>query len=350
MRTTGHQLRARQCLLAAVGALALSPIAGTLLIDRCPIEVRFPDASAAIKHWRAHLRTPQILLLGSSRTGSLVSVDRTTSLVRKVSGDYSVGIFSAAIAGGDPLTMNFLAARLLTESRVPRLVMVEIAPDTVGHYNSSLDGAVVRQFTIGDVITNLGGFFHSTAKARWNLCSSRLIPFYYHRKEWWTWARRLILPDWNNTVNAAVDSPAFQAVEWPERRIADQTDADRATRLEGGVRRTRKALAGYNVSGRTSEAMEHLIARCRDREIAVILVQMPVHSAQRALYTPAIGQKYRGFIDRLTSTYACRYVDLSDRMPDLLLLDCSHSSSEGEEYFSRLFGEEILGPAWRAVK
>ena len=341
------QLRARRCLLAAVGALALSPVAGTLLIDRCPIDVRFPVASTTINGWRAHVRAPQILLLGSSRMGCAVSVDRITPLVRKVSGDDTVEVFSAAVPGGEPLTMDFLAARLLTENRIPRLVMVEIAPDTVGDYNLWLDGVVVRQFTIGDVLRNLGGFFHSTAKARWNLCSSRLIPFYYHRNEWRTWAGRRFVPKRTYTASATVSSPAFQAVEWPERRIADQNDMDRVTRLKDGVRRTRKALAGYEVLGRTSEAMEHLIVLCRDREIPVILVQMPVHSAQRALYTPEIIRSFRGFIDRLTSTYACRYVDLSDRVPDPLFLDCSHSSSEGEEYFSRLFAEEILGPAWR---
>lgn len=342
------QFHARRCLLAAVGALALSPIAGTLLIDRCPIDVRFPDASMTINQWGAHPRTPQILLLGSSRTGCAVSVDRVTPLVRKVSGDDTVEVFSAAVPGGEPLTMDFLASRLFTEHRIPRMVIVEIAPDTVGQYNSWLDGAIVRQFTIGDVITNFGGFFHSTPKARWHLCSSRLIPFYFHRNEWRTWARRKMEPSENNPANATVDSLAFQPVRWPERKIADLTDADRAERLEGGLRRTRKALAGYKVSGRTPEAMEHLIAICREREIAIILVQMPVHSAQRALFSPAISQRYRDFVAHLTSTYECRYIDLSGRTPDLLLLDCSHSSSEGEEYFSRLFAEEILGPAWRA--
>ena len=73
-----------------------------------------------------------------------------------------------------------------------------------------------------------------------------------------------------------------------------------------------------------------------------------MHSALRSLFVPPIRKPYLAFVEHLERAYGCRFVDLSDRVPDAMFVDDLHVDPEGREYFSRLFAEEILGPAWRA--
>src|SRR3954468_7967490 len=109
MRISFQPRYARRTLLVAVGVLLLSPIPGSILVDRCPLSARDPEASDTINRWRAHATPPDILILGSSRTGHSIDTFATTSLLRQAIGDGHAQIFNAALPAGDPIMLKFLA-------------------------------------------------------------------------------------------------------------------------------------------------------------------------------------------------------------------------------------------------
>lgn len=116
--------------------------------------------------------------------------------------------------------------------------------------------------------------------------------------------------------------------------------------MEAYVQRTRAPLADYELAGRPPDALEKLVAFCREQNVRVILLQTPVHSMIRTLLGPEVMEKYRAFIQRLERGYGCRFVDISERIPDSMLHDSEHANGEGRECFTRILAEEILGPLW----
>src|SRR3954469_8229556 len=113
MRTLLQPHVARRALLAAAAILLISPLPGSFLVDHCPLSARDPDAADTINRWHAHPTPPEILILGSSRTGHCIDTPATASLLRETIGDANVQIFNAALPAGDPILLKFLAEHLL---------------------------------------------------------------------------------------------------------------------------------------------------------------------------------------------------------------------------------------------
>src|SRR4051812_47535977 len=107
MRRFLHPSRARRSLLTAAVAILFLTALGNVLIDHCPLSARFPEADLTLKSWQAHVSPPEIVLLGSSRSGYSIGIEMLAPKVRQFSGDQSVQIFNAAVPFGDPLTMKF---------------------------------------------------------------------------------------------------------------------------------------------------------------------------------------------------------------------------------------------------
>lgn len=348
MRTTSQQQRsARRCLLAAACTLALSPIAGTLLIDRCPMSARFPDAHTTIGRWHSRIPPPQIVFFGSSRTGCAVD-EQVIEQVMEREIAVSPPVFNATVGWGDPLTMHYLAKHLFSTGPPPRLVILEVTPQSVARRHPFLDIVITRQFTLADIVATGGEIFHSTNKAISRLLSSRLTPFYCHRDQLLAWMGEATERRWDHARHDRDSgTPPPPKVQPP--RIAERRNfpLPPEVQAETYLRRTRKLLADYEVAGRPPEALEKLIASCREKNVRVILLQTPLHSKVRDLLTPEMMAKYRTFIRRLEHDYGCRFVDVSERIPDSMLHDCEHANREGREHFSQILSQEILVPLWR---
>lgn len=344
MRTRRHQLRSRRCLLAVAGALGLSPIAGTLLIDRCPMSARFPEANAIVERWHSRLPPPQIVLFGSSRTGCAVDESAIEQILKRDIGG-SPPVFNAAVGWGDPLTMRYLAKHLFSAGTPPRLVILEVTPQSVARRHPFLDIVITRQFTLSDIVDTGGEVFHSTNKAISRLLSSRLTPFYRHRDQLLAWAGEAVERLQDHTFGSprpSQDPPAAPAPGLDRPTIPLPPHVA----MEAYVRRTRALLADYELAGRPPEALEKLVASCREKNVRVILLQTPLNSRIRALLGPDVMEKYRSFIERLERGYGCRFVDISERIPDSMLHDSEHANGEGRECFTRILAEEILAPLW----
>lgn len=349
MRTTPHQHRARRCLLAAAGALTLSPIAGTLLIDRCPMSARFPEANIIVERWHSRVPPPQIVFFGSSRTGCAVDEHTIEQILKRDIGD-SPPVFNAAVGWGDPFTMRYLATHLFSTGTPPRLVILEVTPQSVARRHPSLDIVITRQFTLRDIVATGGEFVHSTNKAISRLLSSRLTPFYRHRDHLLAWAGEAADRRWDTgrrdrskgTRPPAGGQPITPALGSHRHELLLPPQMQ----MENYLKRTRKYFADYEVTGRSPEALETLVVFCREKNVPVILLQTPLHSQVRALLGPAAMGNFRAFIERLQVRHGCRFVDISERISDSMLHDFEHANGAGRECFTRILAEEILGPVW----
>jgi hypothetical protein len=110
----------------------------------------------------------------------------------------------------------------------------------------------------------------------------------------------------------------------------------------------RKWLKDYRIGGSTDQACERIVRRCRQRNIAVVLIAPPLSSDHRQCYTPQIEAAFLDRLRGLAERYACRFVDYRDRMPDTMFLDNHHLHLEGAQELSRQLVEEVLAPAWIA--
>ena len=339
---------ARRTLLVAAAILLVSPIPGSILIDHCPLSARDPDAADTINRWHAHSRAPDILILGSSRTGHSIDTAATTSLLREAVGDANAQIFNAALPAGDPILLKFLAEHLLDHGSAPRLVVLEVNVDTSARRNVFFDSAITRQFTARDIIEHFDDILHASKKTWSRLLSSRLLPFYRHRGQFRAW----IAQGWRSIsgVNNPATPLAFEGISWAARVQEDIAGQVRADRRARNLRRLRDQLAGYEVAGKTPAALERVVALCRERGARVILFQPPVQSIHRALYSPPIMQRFGAFLDHLTSEGDCRVVDLSARLPDTMFADTNHVDFQGRRMTSELLAREVLAPAWHEMQ
>ncbi|HSI11038.1 MAG TPA: hypothetical protein VK961_03290 [Chthoniobacter sp.] len=343
-----HPRAARRCILTAAVVFVIATLLGNVLVDHCPLSARFPEADLALKAWRAHISAPGIVFLGSSRTGYSASVEIIGPKVRQISGDAAVEVFSAAIPVGDPLTMNFMGSHLFADGRRSKIAVVEITPDSVSRRNRFLDFAVTRQFTFRDIVENRGDICHSTNKTLSRVLSSRLTPFYTHRLALQAWARE----KWSGSEHVIPSGDTgnyYYDGIWGQSSIPQELPGPPPMmRIEEDLPRVRKQLADYEIPGRTSAALEDLVARCHRDGIKVILLETPMHSALRALFVPSVSQPYGQFVRHLQDAYGCQFVDFSDRLSDSMFFDGVHTNGDGRAYFSALFAEEVLGPVWRA--
>jgi hypothetical protein len=331
-------------LLVATAILLISPLVGSLLIDNCPLSARDPEATDTINRWHAHPTAPDILILGSSRTGHCIDTAATTSLLRQTVGDASPQIFNAALPAGDPILLKFLAEHLLDHGAAPRLVLLEANLDTSARRNVFFDSAITRQFTARDIVEHFDDILHASKKTFSRLLSSRLTPFYRHRGQFRDW----IAQAWNSrfgTINPTPPSE-IEGISWAARVQEDIAGQIRAGRRERNLRRLSDQLKGYEIAGKTPAALERVAALCREHGATVILYQPPVQSFHRALYSPEVRQRFDDFIASLAAEEHCRVADLSGRLPDNMFADTNHVNFEGRANTSRIVAQEILAPAW----
>ena len=339
---------ARRTLLVALAVLLVSPIPGSILIDRCPLSARDPEAFDTINRWHAHATAPDILILGSSRTGHSIDTAATTSLLREAVGDREPQIFNAALPAGDPIMLKFLAEHLLDHGPAPRIVMIEVNVDTSARRNVFFDSAITQLFTARDIVEHFDDILHASRKTWSRLLSSRLTPFYRHRGQFRTW----IAHSWDSFFRPRNPAPPveFEGISWAIRVQEDIAGEIRAGRRGRNLRRLGDQLAGYEISGRTPAAVERVVALCRERGARVILFEPPLQSVHRALYTPDVLERFKIFTDRLVAMDHCGLADLSARLPDTMFADTNHVDFIGRAATSRIVAQEILAPAWREMK
>jgi hypothetical protein len=346
----GLDNRARRTLLWCAAVLCISPLLGGWLVDRCPLPIRDPETRATVLAWEKAKPHPDVLLLGSSRLGSFVRNVELATLSRNLLPHDSGHIFNATLAFGEPIRIEFLTRQLLSSGLPPRLVVMETSPDLLGRNNPFFSFVITRHLTAAA----LPGYFSDivlshTAISR--LLSSRLTPFFRHRGELLAYAGEVegqgdaerTLPA--DPSEAAGGGNSFQYV----RDKGERSPIPPAERMRIAARRFQPYLRHYQLTGATSAAFERTLAMLHARGCAVVLLQPPLSSVQRALFTVEMREAFDAFVQRLRRAYGCEFVDYSQRFADTSFVDSYHASNVGSLRFTELLANEVVAPAWRKL-
>jgi len=339
----------RRTLLWCALFLLISPIPGGWLIDHCPMHIRFPEGAATVSSWEKANPHPNILLLGSSRFGSFIRTADLSAATKQLVGNDSPLFFNSAIPGGDPITLEFLTRHLLaSRSAPPRLVVLETNADLLARDNLYFIGVVTRIMTAADIPKYLGDIlrYHDGLS---RLLSSRLIPFFRHRSHLLAWADEAVSGMF--TQNKSAVNETQQLLDRWRDLANDKPDAlPPAERLRIALRHFEIHLRHYQLAGATPSAFEATVAMLRARGCTVVLVEPPLSSAHRALFSTAMQTQFEAFVQRLHHSYGCQLFDYSDRLPDTHFSDNHHANAEGSLKFTELLAREVVAPEWQNLE
>ena len=286
-----HARRGRRALLWAVAVFALAQFGGGLLLDYVWPELRFPTAHLTFKALQQQPRSPDVMCLGSSRFGAGFQQGNIQEVLRDDTGDAQVTVFNAAIEAGDLVTADYIMEHALNQGVRPRVVVIEVSPETLARRCEWMGQHVLRQLTWADVPDHLGDVWRSENLVR--LLSARLLPLYMHRQQI---CRRtcegveksvqtFLAQAKQKKRKKKTPETVNQGVPWEVFMELDQQVANPA-KTSAGLPAVRRALKDYGVGGGSARALERLVKRCRERDIQVVLVGVPVTEAHRACTHP----------------------------------------------------------------
>ena len=334
---------AHSSLLWCALVLCISPIAGGWLVDHCPIRIRFPTAAATIALWKQATPQPDILLLGSSRLGSFVRTEELSVTTKGLVANDPPLFFNSTIPGGEPITLEFVARRLLaSRSTAPRLVVLETNADLLARDNAYFAGVIIRLMTAADLPKFIGDIM-LTHDGRSRVLSSRLIPFFGHRSHLLTWMDKVISrPD----VSVRSIQQTAGAADWAALR----PDALWEQRMNVFRQKLAIRYRHYQLEGATASAFEGMVASLHARGCKVVLVKTPLSSPLRALFTRDMQNEFEAFVQRLRRSYGCEFFDYSDKLPDTFFSDPNHANAAGRSRFTELLAHEVVAPTWRKLE
>jgi hypothetical protein len=348
-----YQRRGRAALLGAGGLFVLAQLLGGWLLDRYGAAVRFPSAVRVLAEAPRGGCGPDVVILGSSRFQRLSAAEAQWLLRLEHPEAGPLRVHNAAVPAGDPIAEDYVLERLLRQGARPRLAVVEVSPDTVNHYNQYFAMHIHRQVTWADTPAYFMDICRSGELKK--LAATRLVPLYAHRREL---RRQAVLavarlfetpppapepPDPTPAVSAPVALPWAELLQVGLPPLS----AEQAAAREAMARDTWKRFRDYRPGGTTAAALERLLRRCRRSGVEVVLVGAPNASYYNRNYTPEINTAYLRYINGLTQTYGCRFLDYRDAAPDQLFEDLNHLNDEGGRYFTCKLTHELLSPYWQ---
>ena len=327
-------------------AFAAGSLAGTFLVDSCPLELRAPETEPIFRVARAMPRRPDVAAFGSSRFGGSVVPERVSARLAGA-GVPGALVLNASIPAGEPVAFDVLLERLAAEGRAPRVAVVELSPESVGRGSPWLRGSLVRFLTWRSIL-KLRPTDIVTAQLQTFLAESRLIPFFKHRSELLAWLERgTCFSRLNGTAPrraAPVAGPVSPAPPPPAPAPPARPSTEPAAPPRRGIERM---FRNYEPGGLPAEALRRFLARARATETTVVLLGVPVSSHHRAAYTPAVEAAYRSFLDGIVREAGVTYVERRDLLADTDFIDGHHVSPAGAERFSDYFATGLVAPLLR---
>ncbi len=340
-----RQHAAHRTLAVAVIALLLSVIPGSLLVDLCPPSARDPGIVSAIRRWQAHSTPPEVLVLGSSRSGRSIDAAFVTSLLAQSLGERGLRVFNGAQPAGEPLLMKHVGEQFIQAGGAPQIAVVEVSPDTTGRRNRLYKFTIERRFTLRDIALHFGDIVKSGPGATMALLASRALPFYRHRADLRAWAAQAFASA--RGIARPSELPLLEGLTWAQRPAPAYQERRRAEVIAETIRQIRRDMVPYETEGQTPRALKQLVAMFRSRGVHVILYQAPLHSAHRAAFSAEVKTKFNELIETLVLEDRCAYIDFSARLPDELLRDSEHATIDGRAVISRALADEVLTAALR---
>ena len=345
--------RGRRAVAWTIGIVVAAQFVACWVLDFTWPLVRFPSLEQTVAVVQRQPDSPDIVSLGSSRLGAGFREKLIAQELQRI--DPDVKVFNACIEGADPYTMDHVLRHLLAAGMRPKLAVIEVSPETLADKNRWLKFNMLRMMTwsnLNQFVTHIpacgGGreFF-----------MSRFLPLICHRQ---MIVESLLLKVMGNdkprmmatgSAKTAQDWEKLKTtgVHWEEymaRARSKPAKPEDLTKAE--LPFVEKWLTGYTINqGRAAQALDRVLTQCREHQIDVMLVAIPVAGPHRALYVPAVENAFHQHIAQLTARYGCRYVDYRDRIEDKLFQDNHHLMLEGARVFSHTLTREVLAPKWQ---
>jgi hypothetical protein len=316
--------------------------------------LRFPAVGLMLQTVRQQPVSPDVVFVGSSRFNDGIRPQEIAPLLEaEWQMDRPCFLLNLSSSASDPVAMDFCLKHLLAEGARPRLVVVEVAPDTLNGYHDFVHFHAHRQFHWGDLLGHLG----ETARSRGQLrvLRARLLPTYQFRHDLLEHLGDLIVRgqprfplhprDRIAAAGAAARPPARIPVDWQAMLTppaAEMTPALRQKQQRTASYSSRHYFRRYKIGGMRQEALERILRRCRQHGASVLLMEAPVSGAHRRYLTPEIDGTFRAYIDQLCHRHGCSFVAARAWMPDPLFSDCLHLDERGAVHFSRLLTHRVL--------
>jgi hypothetical protein len=344
--------RSKRAILWAAATFVLGHVVAGLLLDYVFPTVRFPMAAQVADQVARESVRPNVVFLGSSRTGAAVDVE----VANKVLGAESptaVRVAEAPVLAGDSLSAEVVFQQLLARDVRPQWLVVEVSPETLNTTLPFMRENAARVLKWNDLSEHSSAIVKS--RAGWIYLESRLVPIYTHRRELVRTGKRglgykLSQPPANPAPKPASGAPPapgrpVEAGEPAAPQLAPMSNEEALLKASqfGASTEVRRWLRNYTIGGMAPAALERLLSRCRDEQVKVVLLGIPACTAHRQEFTPAIEQEYLSYIERLVREFGCRFVDARDWVPDALYEDALHLRGvDGAGYFTRRFTRDVL--------
>jgi hypothetical protein len=327
--------RARAAVLWFTSAFVLAQLAGGAIVDRCPVDIRFPEGAEVLARAEALPRRPDVLLLGSSRLRA-VPARQLHALIRRDRHEDAL-VFNASVPAGNGVAFDYLFAELAARGRTPRICIVEVAPEMIMRGNRWVMADIMRLLTWRDVVRYAGDFANGHSFNE--ILASRAAPIYRHRQQLWTWIER--------AVSGPAQASGLDATP-PDDETVEAIPAPPAAPPELVVRPLEQEpldFDRYTVGGIASDRLLALLERCRRLRVQVVLVAPPASAVQRQLYSPAVERAFDAHLTILEREYGAVRVDLRARLADTAFSDRVHLTHAGALATAELLVLEGLRPA-----
>jgi hypothetical protein len=326
--------RSRIVLKLAVILIFSGEILGSFIIDRAPLDIRFPDAAKVVGRVTLHRKVKPILFFGTSRFQNDVSPDRVNQELKAENIEAVYYAFNAAVPAGDPIAVEYLNEKLTELGVVPAVALIEVLPETVSRRNSWLQFHLARQFRWPEVWLSIPDAFR--AGRLHELLMSRLAPLSFFGTQFQEWAAKAL------DVRLTWSKPYQDARSEDSRELGFVALTPDLLKLRATTARRR--LRQFKVGGRTAQALESVVRRLRAGGANVLLIAAPVPRDYRKEYHADIDTQFVVYMNQLSRTYGADFYDYRARIPDNFFQGRYYMTEEGSLYFSGLIAKEVLAP------
>ena len=338
-----NRRRGKRIVLWTICLFWLIQLGGGLVLDHFWTRARFPWQARVYDELQAQASPPDIVFFGSSRFGSNINCAIVDAVLKREFGDAAPRSFNAFVPAGDPTTAERMFAEMTASGYRPKLVVIEVSPETVAERDNWLYQHAMRLLDWRDVPEAAPALVRNGRIMY--LLRARLMPLYAHRyqicQETISLAKSLF---WGKEP---IPSPPRVPLPEKDPELPALT-ADVKQRMEKAFADITREVQDYRAAGVAARRLDRMLARCRSLGVDFILVGVPVSTGHRRAYTPHVLAAYREYIDGLLTRHGGAYTDWHDKLVDNCFSDGHHVNPEGAIHFSRRLTQEVLVPCWQA--
>jgi hypothetical protein len=324
-----------------VGVFFALQIGGGFVIDYALPRIRFRWHIDPVERMSCGKR-PDLVYLGSSRSMSSLNASELTHELRERTGQFDFRVVGAPIPGGDFLTMEGLVNEMLRQGVRPRVLMLEVVPQTlmtrVRWYNLHL----LRQIQWQDLPEHAIDLWQNGQIGR--TFSALFLPLYVHRHD-------IVEYFWNGLPSTYSDD-LFPRDTLTEAEMADwlspnrPISAEKAARAALGADDIGRDMSPYIIGGGSARALDRILDACERNGITPLFVGIPVSSAHRGHFEPDVAGPYHAHLQRLCDRYGAVFVECHDALPDSLFVDHHHTEAPAHVIFSRYLARRLPLRLW----